>query len=80
MYVTIIGSMPEIHAHFICKYVWLLALIHTPSLVAKISVVQKTQKRQTFNEVLNHHCDLDLEHSNPVCSQDTLAYDDVPLS
>ena len=32
----------------------------------------------TNNNILNHYYDLDLEHSNPFFSQDTLAYDDVP--
>jgi len=55
--------------------------IHKPSLVAKISVVQKKQTGwQTFNQVLNHHCDLDLEHSTPVFSPQTLAYGDVPTN
>ena len=27
--------------------------------------------------ILNFHCDLDLEHSNPIFPQDTLAYDAV---
>ena len=33
---------------------------------------------QTSPDISNHHCNLDLEHSNPVISQDTLANDDVP--
>ena len=33
---------------------------------------------QTFSDILNLHCDLDLEHSNPVFSQDTQTYNDVP--
>ena len=39
----------------------------------------KNKTNKTFNQVLNHHCDLDLEHSNPIFSQDTLAYDGVPV-
>ena len=29
-------------------------------------------------DILNLPCDLDLEHSNPIFSQDTPAYDDIP--
>ena len=32
---------------------------------------------QTFTNILNHRCDLDLEHSNPIFPQDTPAYDGV---
>ena len=32
----------------------------------------------TFSQLLNH--DFDLEYNNPIFSQDTPAYDDVPLS
>ena len=46
------------------------------TLVAKISAVQKAWNWQTFTTVLNHHCDLDLEHSNQVFSQNTLTYDE----
>ena len=31
----------------------------------------------TSNEVLNLHCDLELEYSNTVLSHETLNYDDV---
>ena len=30
---------------------------------------------QTFTEVQNHHCDLDLEYSQATFSQDTPAYE-----
>ena len=33
--------------------------------------------RQTFTDILNLRCDLDLEHSNPTFPQNTLAYDAV---
>ena len=36
-----------------------------PGLVTKCSVVQKISSRQTFTDILNLHCDLDLESSNP---------------
>ena len=41
--------------------------ISTPSLAAMISAAQKIQDWQTLNEVLNHHCNLDLEYINPIC-------------
>ena len=30
---------------------------------------------QTFTDILNLHCDLDLQRSNPIFPQDTPAYD-----
>ena len=42
-----------------------------PGLVTKCSVVQKILSGQTFTNILNLHCDLDLEHSNPFFPQDT---------
>ena len=48
----------------------------SPKLVSKCSVVQKISFRQTFTDILNLCCDLDLENSNPIfCT--TLAYDAV---
>ena len=44
-------------------------------LVTKCSVIQKISPRQTFTDILNRRCDLDLEHSNPIFPQDTLVYD-----
>ena len=32
---------------------------------------------QTFTDILNLHCELDLKHSNPIFQQDSLAYDAV---
>ena len=50
--------------------VLLLVIVHPqPHLVAflsKVSVVQEIRDCQTFSQVLNYHCDLDLEHSNPI--------------
>ena len=51
--------------------------ITIPSLVTKCSAVQKISSRQTFTDILNLHCDLDLECSNPIFQQDTPAYDAV---
>ena len=49
-----------------------------PSLATHCFAVQKIQSGQTFIYILNHRCDLDLEHSHPFFfSKDTLAYDAV---
>ena len=39
--------------------------------------MDKISSGQTFTDILNLPCDLDLEHSNPIFPQDTLAYDAV---
>ena len=51
--------------------------INIPGLQTKCSVVQKILFGQTFITILNLHCDLDLEHRNPIFPQDTLTYDAV---
>ena len=38
-------------------------------------MIQKISSGQTFTDILNLCCDLDLEYSNPIFQQDTLAYD-----
>ena len=48
--------------------------ITEPSLVTKCYVVQKISSRQTFTNILNLCCDLDLQSSNPIFPQDTPAY------
>ena len=40
-------------------------------------MVQKILSGQIFINISNLHCDLDLEHSNPIFPQDTPAYDAV---
>ena len=55
---------------------WLIMLHTIAKLVTKCSVVQKIPSGQTFTDILNH-CDLDLERSNPILPQDTLAYNAV---
>ena len=40
-------------------------------------MIQKKSSGQTFTDLSNLHCDLDLEHSNQIFPQDTLAYDAV---
>ena len=52
--------------------------ITIPSLVTKWSVAQKISSRQTFTNILNLCCDVDLERSSPIfCPQNTPASDDV---
>ena len=47
------------------------------NLVTKYSLIQKTSSGQTFTDILNLCCDLDLECINPIFPQNTLAYDAV---
>ena len=56
---------------------WLMMLHHIPNLVTKCSVIQKISSGQTFTDILNLRCELDLKHSNPIFQQDSLAYDAV---
>ena len=51
--------------------------ITIPCLVTKCFVVHKISSGQIFNDILNLRCDLDLERSNPILPQDTLAYNAV---
>ena len=46
-------------------------------MITKHSVVQKVSSGQTFANILNFRCDLDLECSNQIFPQDTPAYDAV---
>ena len=39
--------------------------------------MEKISSGQTFTDILNLCCDLDLERSNPIFPQDTQAYDAV---
>ena len=48
--------------------------ITIPNLVTKCSVIQKILSRQTFTDILNLRCDLDLERSNPIFPKDTPDY------
>ena len=43
---------------------WLTMLHHHSEFSNKMSVVQKTASVQTFTDILNLRCDLDLERSN----------------
>ena len=47
----------------------------TLTLVTKCFVVQKISFGQIFTDIFNLRFDLDLERSNSVFPQDTLAYD-----
>ena len=40
-------------------------------------MIQKISSGQTFTNILNLRCDLDVESSNPIFPQDTQAYDAV---
>ena len=51
--------------------------ITIPGLVTKCSLGQKISSGQTFTDILNVCCDLDLECSNPIFQQGTLASDAV---
>ena len=59
----------------ICMTLWLMICITIPSLATKCSVVQKLLSIQTFTDILNLQCDLDLVHSKPFfLLKVTLAY------
>ena len=45
-----------------------------------IGLMEKISSGQTFTDILNLCCDLDLEYSNPIFQQDNPAYDVVVLS
>ena len=55
-----------------------VASLTGPGLVTKGWSVQKILPWQTLTEILNLFNDLNFEHRNPIFSQDTLAYNDVP--
>ena len=56
---------------------WLVMLHHHTKFGAKCSVDQKIPSRQTFTDILNLCCDIDLERNNPIFAQDAPAYDVV---
>ena len=56
---------------------WLMMLHDHTKFGKKCSVIKKISSRQTFTNLLNLCCDLDLKHSNPLFPQETTAYDDV---
>ena len=72
--------MPVYYAHFGCACSgYLQYYVSTHFGVAKRSLVLKIESWQTFSVILNHCCDRDVEHSNPIFSQDSQGYeyDDV---
>ena len=58
-------------------WLWLIMLHHHTKFGTKCSVIQKISPGQTFTDILNLCCDLDLEYSNPIFQQNTPAYDAV---
>ena len=42
-------------------------------------LVQNRQSKEPYIYHISPQCDFDLEDSDPVFSQDTLAYDDAPV-
>ena len=66
--------------NFFARHSGLWFCITTPGLVKKCSVVQKILSGQTFTDILNLCCDLDLESSNRVFPQDTATYNAVLLN
>ena len=63
--------------HFFPRY----TLAHDAALpyqiwyIKKCSAVQKISSGQTFTDIFNLRCDLDLERSNPIFAMDTPVYD-----
>ena len=70
-YWRLLTNFSEWHSGSWCR-------ITIPSLVSKWSAVQKISSGQSFTNILNLRCDLDLDCNNPTFPQDTLTYDAVP--
>ena len=51
---------------------------HTYFDCQEISGTKKKKDTQRLDKALNLYSDLDLEHNNPIFTQDTPANDDVP--
>ena len=56
---------------------WLILQHHHTKFDNKSFVVQKISSGQIFIDIFNLRCDLDLERSNPIFQQDSLAYNAV---
>ena len=56
---------------------WLILQQQHTKFGNKMFVVNKISSGQIFTDILNLRCDLDLECSNPVSPQNTLAYNAV---
>ena len=64
--------------HFLfCVTLWLILQHHHIMFGNKMFCVHKISFGQIFTDILNLRCDLDLERSNPILQQDTLAYNAV---
>ena len=61
---------------FSCMALWHMILHHHTKFDNKM-FCSSENITQTFSDILNLCCDLDLECSNPIFPQNTLAYDDV---
>ena len=55
---------------FFCITLWLMMLHHHTRYGNKMFCGSEDIIQQTFNNILNLHCDLDFEHSNPIFPQD----------
>ena len=60
-----------------CMTLWVMILHNHTRFGNKCFVVLKVSSRQTLTNILNLHCDLDLERCNPIFPQNTQAYDAV---
>ena len=68
----------KIESNFLRNHSGLWCCITISNLVTKESAFQKKLSGQTVIEILNLCYDHDLEHSNPIFSQDIPPYNDVP--
>ena len=68
LYVTVLLS---VYAHFFVLGLLISDIISVYASGCQEPVVQKIKDKQKSNEDLNLHCDLDLEHNNPIFTQDT---------
>ena len=57
--------------------IWLILLHHHTKFGNRMFCGQKISSGQIFTDIFNLRCDLDLQRSNPIFPQDTLAYDVV---
>ena len=56
---------------------WLILQHHHTKFGNKSFVIQKISSGQIFTDIFNLRCDLDLERSDPIFPQDTMAYNAV---
>ena len=60
-----------------CVTLWLILQHHYTKFYTKMFCGSEDNTGQIFTDIFNLRCDLDLEHSNPIFPQDTLAYNVV---